>query len=161
MIAANVPFDKTEFAGSKMVEPGAVTSWNRYITDGRAQCWQWMMSMDRTVMISHSLRRNRDTLIVITMFVLTTYALASAYFTTCLGGVVSRQVQPSSPFVTLKNGSYAGLHSPQYDQDFFLGLPYAQASVSITFRPPLVCQPNILIESRTLHSRRVSKKSLA
>ncbi|RDW58416.1 hypothetical protein BP5796_12346 [Coleophoma crateriformis] len=31
--------------------------------------------------------------------------------------------------VTLKNGTYGGVHSPQYDQDYFLGIPYAQPPV--------------------------------
>lgn len=36
----------------------------------------------------------------------------------------------SAPTVTLKNGSYYGVYSPNYNQDFFLGMPFAQ--------PPLV-----------------------
>lgn len=32
----------------------------------------------------------------------------------------------SVPVVTIRNGSYQGLYSEQYDQDFFLGMPYAQ-----------------------------------
>ncbi|KYK54974.1 carboxylesterase family protein [Drechmeria coniospora] len=31
-----------------------------------------------------------------------------------------------SPLVTVRNGTYAGVHSPGYRQDFFLGIPYAQ-----------------------------------
>ena len=136
MDAANVPIDKTEFAGSKRVESGVVTSWTRYITDGQAQCGRWMISAKRTATPSHSFRRIRDALTVVAMLLLAIYALASVYFTTCSGAVVSHQVQPSSPFVALKNGSYAGLYSPEYDQDFFLGMPYAQASVSAAFRQP-------------------------
>lgn len=34
--------------------------------------------------------------------------------------------QGSFPTVKIKNGSYSGVYSPQYHQDFFLGLPYAQ-----------------------------------
>ncbi|TDZ22036.1 Lipase 1 [Colletotrichum orbiculare MAFF 240422] len=30
------------------------------------------------------------------------------------------------PVVAVKNGSYAGVHSAQYSQDFFLGIPYAK-----------------------------------
>ena len=30
------------------------------------------------------------------------------------------------PTVTVKNGSYSGVFSPEYDQDFFLGMRYAQ-----------------------------------
>ncbi|KAM0415935.1 hypothetical protein ACHAPT_013088 [Fusarium lateritium] len=31
-----------------------------------------------------------------------------------------------APTVSVKNGTYAGVHSAEYDQDFFLGIPYAQ-----------------------------------
>lgn len=34
----------------------------------------------------------------------------------------------SSPTATVKNGTYQGLYSPEYDQDFFLGMRYAQVS---------------------------------
>lgn len=34
----------------------------------------------------------------------------------------------SSPVVTVKNGSYKGLYSPEYEQDFFLGMRYAQVT---------------------------------
>lgn len=33
---------------------------------------------------------------------------------------------PPPPVVTLTNGSYYGVHSPTYDQDYFLGMPFAQ-----------------------------------
>jgi hypothetical protein len=31
-----------------------------------------------------------------------------------------------TPVVTVKNGSYSGVYNPTYNQDFFLGIPYAQ-----------------------------------
>lgn len=34
-----------------------------------------------------------------------------------------------SPIVTLRNGSYFGIHSHHYNQDFFLGIPFAQPPV--------------------------------
>lgn len=33
------------------------------------------------------------------------------------------------PAAILKNGSYYGVHSPQHNQDFFLGVPFAQPPV--------------------------------
>lgn len=44
----------------------------------------------------------------------------------------------SSPVVTVKNGSYEGLYSAEYDQDFFLGMRYAQVNhyIRILFRSP-------------------------
>lgn len=35
----------------------------------------------------------------------------------------------AAPMVTVKNGTYIGLHSDTYDQDIFLGMPYAKAPV--------------------------------
>ncbi|KAI5926301.1 Alpha/Beta hydrolase protein [Camillea tinctor] len=35
----------------------------------------------------------------------------------------------AAPTVTLKNGTYSGIHSPEYDQDYFLGMPYAKKAV--------------------------------
>lgn len=34
-----------------------------------------------------------------------------------------------APVVTVKNGTYSGIYSDEYDQDFFLGMPYAQVCV--------------------------------
>lgn len=35
----------------------------------------------------------------------------------------------SVPTVTVRNGTYTGVHSTTYGQDFFLGMPYAQQPV--------------------------------
>lgn len=43
---------------------------------------------------------------------------------------LARQTASSPPVVTVKNGSYEGLYSPEYDQDFFLGMRYAQVNSS-------------------------------
>ncbi len=46
--------------------------------------------------------------------------------------------QNSVPTVALKNGSYHGLHNPVYDQDFFLGMPFAQPPIGdLRFRNPV------------------------
>lgn len=46
-------------------------------------------------------------------------------------------VSASSPTVTIKNGTVQGRHSPEWKQDFFLGIPYAQPPVGdLRFRWP-------------------------
>ncbi|RSL44922.1 hypothetical protein CEP54_014488 [Fusarium duplospermum] len=42
-----------------------------------------------------------------------------------------------SPTVSVKNGTYSGVYSPQYDQDFFLGMPYAQPPERFTLAKEL------------------------
>jgi carboxylesterase type B len=44
----------------------------------------------------------------------------------------------NSPTAHTKNGTYVGTHSREYDQDFFLGVPYAQPPIGdARFRNPL------------------------
>ncbi|KAI4849197.1 alpha/beta-hydrolase [Aureobasidium sp. EXF-8845] len=40
-----------------------------------------------------------------------------------------RRAPTGAPVVNLKNGSYYGVHNSQYNQDFFLGIPFAQPPV--------------------------------
>lgn len=46
--------------------------------------------------------------------------------------VVTRSdaVNQRPPMVTVKNGTIRGIHNSAYDQDFFLGVPYAQPPLS-------------------------------
>lgn len=45
--------------------------------------------------------------------------------------------QSSSPVVTVQGGSYSGTYNAAYDQDLFLGIPYAQPPTGdLRFRPP-------------------------
>lgn len=47
-------------------------------------------------------------------------------------------IQESAPTVQTKYGKYAGIHLPSYDQDAFLGVPYAQPPLgNLRFRRPL------------------------
>lgn len=46
----------------------------------------------------------------------------------------------SGPVVTVKNGSYEGVHSAEYDQDFFLGMRYSQVRpTSVTHSHECCC----------------------
>lgn len=41
------------------------------------------------------------------------------------------------PTVTVKNGTYVGVHNANYNEYFFLGIPYAQPPVGdLRFNPP-------------------------
>lgn len=53
-----------------------------------------------------------------------------SYITTCVAST-------SSPIVTVQNGTIKGLHSEEWNQDLFLGIPYAQPPVGdLRFRWP-------------------------
>lgn len=55
-----------------------------------------------------------------------------------LVSVASCRYVPSTPTVQVKNGTYVGVHSADYNQDYFLGLPYAQPPVgNLRFRNPV------------------------
>jgi hypothetical protein len=43
----------------------------------------------------------------------------------------------SAPTATVKNGTYYGVHSSRYNQDFFFGIPYVQPPVgNLRYRAP-------------------------
>ncbi|KAH8810799.1 triacylglycerol lipase [Xylogone sp. PMI_703] len=49
-----------------------------------------------------------------------------------------RTTHPSPPTVTVRNGTYIGVHNSHYAQDYFLGIPYAQPPLgNLRFRPPV------------------------
>jgi hypothetical protein len=138
MTAANVrhgtrQIDKMEDAGSNLVEPDFITSTPVYITDGKAGPWRWLNLRKPVFNLAWAPQRRRDIPVVVLML-LATYALASACSMAFSRAIVSRQVQTASPFVTLKNGSYAGLYSPEYEQDHFLGMPYSKVGLVVACR---------------------------
>lgn len=93
-------------------------------------------------------------------------------FASVHAGVASHRSSPrdsvlrarANPIVTVKNGSYEGVHSAEYDQDFFLGMRYSQVwTTSMTrsyecccccvFSPPLTIIVRTSIASGALHPR--------
>ena len=57
------------------------------------------------------------------------WAMWASLVLPCKGGRV--------PTAHTRNGTYAGVHSMQHDQDFFLGVPYAQPPIQdLRFRVP-------------------------
>lgn len=51
--------------------------------------------------------------------------------------LASRAAPAGAPVVNLKNGSYYGVHSSNYSQDFFLGVPFAEPPLeSLRFANP-------------------------
>jgi cholinesterase len=55
--------------------------------------------------------------------------LASVVGFLAVWAVAHAAPRQSAPTVALRNGTYTGVHSTTYDQDFFLGMPYAQQPV--------------------------------
>ncbi|KAI1844334.1 hypothetical protein JX265_010237 [Neoarthrinium moseri] len=59
----------------------------------------------------------------------------------CISSVLSVPVAErdyaTAPTVTVTNGTYSGIHSNEYDQDYFLGIPYAQKAVRFSQPQPL------------------------
>ncbi|KAG5752919.1 hypothetical protein H9Q70_004480 [Fusarium xylarioides] len=52
-------------------------------------------------------------------------------------GVPSDKSHDTRPFATVTNGTYRGIHSKEYNQDFFLGIPFAEPPVGdLRFRNP-------------------------
>lgn len=43
----------------------------------------------------------------------------------CVPEIFAQNVT-SSPTVTIANGTYRGVYTPSYNQDYFLGIPFAQ-----------------------------------
>lgn len=55
----------------------------------------------------------------------------------CLAIPLALPRDSSTPTATIKNGTVEGIHSSQYNQDFFLGIPYAQPPTgALRFRVP-------------------------
>jgi carboxylesterase type B len=53
-------------------------------------------------------------------------SLVAAAFALTIPSVKSLPASVPAPTVTIKNGTYSGVYSPEYQQDFFLGMPFAQ-----------------------------------
>ncbi|KAG8165356.1 hypothetical protein KVR01_005631 [Diaporthe batatas] len=58
-------------------------------------------------------------------------------FASVHAGVASPLRTRSAPVVTVKNGTYEGLYSSEYDQDFFLGMRYSQPAERFSLAQPL------------------------
>lgn len=74
-----------------------------------------------------------------TKLVLTIAVNMLRFLTLLVAPVLGLSIRQSSgaPSVTVKNGTYTGLYQSTYDQDLFLGVPYAQPPVGdLRFRFP-------------------------
>lgn len=49
---------------------------------------------------------------------------------TVLPAPISRRALAGAPTASTNNGSYYGIHNAAYNQDFFLGIPFAQPPIS-------------------------------
>lgn len=56
---------------------------------------------------------------------------------TFLFGALSSIAVGAAPTAKVKNGTYVGVHSAEYNEDFFLGIPFAQPPVGdLRYRVP-------------------------
>ena len=56
----------------------------------------------------------------------------------CASLAICVPTNSTGPVAHLKNGTYQGVYSPEYNQDYFLGIPYAQPPVgNLRFRNPV------------------------
>ena len=54
-----------------------------------------------------------------------------------LSASISQRQADSAPTVTIQNGTVAGVHHAAYNQDFFLGVPFAEPPLGdLRFRAP-------------------------
>ncbi|KAJ3957828.1 hypothetical protein N0V92_005580 [Colletotrichum tropicale] len=73
----------------------------------------------------HRLLRLKSVFSTLLAMVFTAYLLASCLYLLPAFSA-SIRYRDEAPVVAVKNGSYAGIHSAEYNQDFFLGIPYAK-----------------------------------
>lgn len=69
---------------------------------------------------------SRISLIMYSHKLLLVAVLSILAYGTTFGDGKSLLLRSTGPQVTVKNGSYKGLHSAKYNQDWFLGMPFAQ-----------------------------------
>jgi len=63
---------------------------------------------------------------------------AALVFSLCASIASCAPTHATGPTACVKNGTYQGVYSPEYNLDYFLGIPYAQPPVGhLRFRKPI------------------------
>lgn len=85
-------------------------------------------------------------------------ALAALLYVSLASG---SPIHPKGPTAHLENGTYEGVYTPEYHQDYFLGVPYAQPPVGdLRFRNPVgLNQSWSGVRSATQYSDEVRRSS--
>lgn len=66
-----------------------------------------------------------------TLFLSFLLAATSLVFAT---PILHKSANASVPTAVVKNGTYTGIHNAAYNQDFFLGIPFAQVTFLLSIR---------------------------
>ncbi|GKT63618.1 carboxylesterase family protein [Colletotrichum tofieldiae] len=93
--------------------------------DGRDGKSQHVPTASRQPHPDRYVRLKRHLSAVLTM-VFIAYALATCLYLSAPAWSAALRCRDTGPVVDVKNGSYVGIHNAEYNQDFFLGMPYAK-----------------------------------
>jgi len=95
--------------------------------DGRHGSSQHMPTVSHQPHSDQDFRFKQYLSTVLTM-VFVAYALATCLCLSAPAWSAALRLRDAAPVVQVKNGSYSGIHNAEFNQDYFLGMPYAKTA---------------------------------